>query len=383
VGSPVSSRTASPGHLPSRRRRAVTLVVACVLLAGLGVLTPPVASAGGRVTGVAVFPVENLTTDIIPADAVRQFLVDTLTAEGINVLDDDTLDAFMARHRVRYAAGIDEATAVLLREETGVDGIVVASVELSSAVVPPKIALFARLVSITDIPVVAWAEDVALSGDDAIGLFQLRLVRDYQVLENRAFEALGTSLVTYLRTGQRPADRNAASKYRPKSSYRGLTLEPGQSYSVAVVPFFNLSERRRAGEIMALLFMRQLSRLDAFRVLDIGVARRQLLNARIIMDGGLAVTDAETIASLVEADFVLAGRVIRYEDYEGPEGVNGVEFSATLIERRTRRVVWSSHSYNEGTDGVRFFGLGRTRTAHAMATAMVKHTTEAIADRGR
>ena len=38
----------------------------------------------------------------------------------------------MTRHRVRYAAGIDAATAEALQQETGVDGVVIASVELSS-----------------------------------------------------------------------------------------------------------------------------------------------------------------------------------------------------------------------------------------------------------
>lgn len=337
------------------------------------------ASASDRIAAVAVFPVENLSGRGIPAAEVRKFLIDRFTGEGVTVLADEALDAFFARHRVRYEAGIDAATAELLRQETGVEGVVVASVELSSEDVPPKVALLARLISIKAAPVVVWAEDESMAGDEAPGLFGLGLVNDYPEVLKRVLERLGNSLVSYLKTGEIRADLKRVSKFRPKSSYRGLTLEPGRPYSVAVVPFFNLSERRNAGEILALLFVRHLSGFPEFRVLDTGVVRRQLLDARIIMDAGLSIRDAEMVAALIEADFVLAGRVIRYEDYDGPGGRTGVEFSAVLIEKQSRKVVWSSDSYNEGTDGLGLFERGRSRTAHAMATQMVRLTTERIA----
>lgn len=341
------------------------------------------ASAGEPFAAVAVFPIENLTDGAIPAGAVMQVLRERFAAEGVAVLDAQALEAFMARHRVRYAAGIDEATAELLRQETGVDGVVIASVAFTSAMVPPKVALFARLVSIKATPVVVWAEDSGLSGDDAPGWFDLGLVDDHDVLLDRALGRLGDSLVAYLRSGRMETDRTYASKFKPKSAYRGLTLEPGRSYSVAVVPFFNLSGRRNAGEILALHFIRHLSVVPGFRVVDTGVVRQQLLDARIIMDGGLSISDADTVAALTQADVVLTGRVLRYDDYDGPAGRTGVEFSALLIDRKTRRVVWSSDSYNDGRDGVGFFERGASRTAHAMATQMARLTIELMAGRGR
>jgi TolB-like protein len=354
------------------------VTVVLVLLVGNGRVT---ASDGAPVAAVAVFPVENLTDGSIPADVIGGFLAARLAAEGVAVLDDAALEAFLARHRVRYAAGIDEITAESLRRETGVDSVVFASVAFSSAMVPPKISIVARLVSIEATPAVVWAEDAGLSGDDAPGWFDLGLVNEYDTLLDRALEGIGDSLGTFLRTGRPRQRRTWASKFSPKSAFRALTLEPGRTYSVAVVPFFNLTQRRRAGEIMALHFIRHLSDFAPFRVLDIGVARRQLLSARIIMDGGLSVSDAETVAALIDADFVLAGRVLRYDDYEGPQGLTGVEFSTVLIARQSRRVVWSSHSYNEGQDGVRFFGRGESKTAHAMATQMVGLTAQAMAGR--
>ena len=165
--------------------------------------------------------------------------------------------------------------------------------------------------------------------------------------------------------------------------YRSRSLATGKPYSVAVLPFFNLSERRGAGDIVAGLFTRHLSAFPEYRVVDAGVTRQELLNARIIMDGGVSIPDAETVASLVDADLVLAGRVLSYQDPPGAGGRTHVEFSTVLIEKTSRRVVFSSESDNRGDDGVRFFERGTSRTAHVMATQMVRRTVEAIAGEGR
>ncbi len=349
------------------------------------VLVPLLLVAGGRtatasaaVSAVAVFPVENVSGGAVPAEKVRAFLIDRLASAGIRVLRNEVLDDFMTRHRIRYAAGVDAETAERLKQETGVDAVVIASVDLSSETAAPKFALMARLVSLTGMPTVVWADDTGMAGDDAPGLFDLGVVDDYQKLQAAALKRVGDSLLTFVKTGQPGRGVKSASKFRPKSFYRTVTVEPGRTYSVAVVPFFNLSDRRNAGNVLALLFMRHLAAFPQFRVIDVGTTRRQLLDARIIMDGGLSITDAETVASLIDADFVLAGRVVRYDDNEGPGARPRVEFSTVLIEKKSRRVVWSSNSDNDGGDGVRLFERGWTRTAHAMATQMVALTAQMI-----
>jgi TolB-like protein len=360
--------------LPFRAIAGAALVSSAVLLPGS-------AQARETFSALAVFPVDNASGGPVPADEVRQYLMEGLAANGVSVLGPARLDAFMTRHRVRYAAGIDAPTAEALRTETGVHGVVFASIALSSDVAPPKIALVVRLVSITGAPTVVWADDAGLAGDDAPGFFELGMVNDYQELLGRALHRVTDSLLAYLRTGEPRTTAKAASKFRPKSAFRDVALDPGRSYSVAVVPFVNLSDRRNAGEVLTLLFMRHLSAFPRLRVVDSGVVRQQLLEARIIMDGGPSFRDAETIAALIDVDFVLGGRVTRYQDYEGAGGRTRVEFSTVLIERKTRRVVWSSESSNEGNDGVRFFERGTSKTAHAMATQMVRLTAETIIQR--
>src|SRR4030042_3569247 len=93
---------------------------------------------------------------------------------------------------------------------------------------------------------------------------------------------------------------------------------------------------------------------------------------RIILEQGVSLVNAESIAGLLNADLILAGDVTDYEDYQGVWGKPKVSFSAQLIEKKSREVVWSSNSYNEGDEGVFFFDVGRVNTASAMVSQMAQ-----------
>ena len=123
---------------------------------------------------------------------------------------------------------------------------------------------------------------------------------------------------------------------------------------------------------MELHFARHLSSLEGFRVIEPGIVRQQLLGLRIIMEEGISLADAEAIFGTLDADLILTGEVITYQDYQGIFGKPKVDFSALLMERKSRKIIWSSNSYNEGDDGVLLFDWGKVNTAHAMASKMAR-----------
>jgi hypothetical protein len=55
-----------------------------------------------------------------------------------------------------------------------------------------------------------------------------------------------------------------------------------------------------------------------------------------------------------------------------------VEFSTRVFDMKTRQIVWTSSSHNQGDDGVFFFNLGKVNTAHGMATGMVRSVVERL-----
>jgi hypothetical protein len=334
----------------------------------------PVRERPGR---VAIFPVENLTGRAAPLREIRAMLADRLRSRGFGVLDEESLNRVMTRHRIRYTGGVDKEVAGALKAEAGVEAVLIPTLELYDETNPPKVAMFCRMVATGDNPAVLWIDGTGKSGDDSPGILELGLVEDPFVLLARVVDSLAESLARHrLETGDRSAGAKVARKFQPKLLYRSELLDPAKKYSIAIVPFFNKTDRKYAGEIIALHMMRNLMRFENLEIVETGVVRRELLQFRIIMSDGVSLPQTETILNAVNADLVLNGEVLEYQDYQGPNGVAKVDFSVLFIERKSRQVIYSSYSQNQGDDGVVFFDWGRVNTAHAMAAQMAWSISE-------
>jgi TolB-like protein len=322
---------------------------------------------------IAVYPVSNLSGSTAPLAAITLQMIEELKESNATLIEGDVLDSVLTKHRVRYLGGLDQSTAQAMRQDAGADCVLITSLELYSEVIPPKIALTSRLVSTGSETEILWIDGIGLAGDDAPGLLAHGLVEDPRVLSRRAVHRLAQSLRIFL-SGQakRVDSRTPKKKFGPEVVYRNAVFAADKTYRVAVVPFFNPSARSFAGEILALHFVRQLWALENFKVIEPGVVRHQLLRSRIIMDSGVSLADADLIAHELNADLILNGKVIDYQDYRGYGGIAKVDFSAQLIERQSREVVWSVKSHHQGDDGVFFFDWGRVNTAYAMASQMVQ-----------
>lgn len=324
---------------------------------------------------VAVFPVENLSARTAPLGEVRRLFIERLTSYGLRVLDDAVLERAVTQHRVRYTAGVEPGFAKALRQETGAEAILIPSLELYDDASPPRVALFARLVSTGDDPAVLWVDGTGAAGDDAPGILGVGLIEDPRALLARALHILAGSLVRHVSgAGDRAVDRPGS--LRPKIVYRSEALDPTRRYTIAVVPFFNKSARKYAGEIVALHMIRNLMTPRHLAIVEPGIVREELLRFRVVMNDGISLSDTETILGAVNADLVLNGEVLEYHDPRGPSGAPVVDFSVLFIERTTRRVLYSSYSHHAGDDGVFFFDWGRVNTAHAMASAMARAIVE-------
>lgn len=368
--------------------RSVAILAAILIcLTGCSAVNDPVVRVTNESPGIenvlpiAVLPVYNLSGLPAPLSEIRQSLINSLKKQGFNTLDDNVLERSLARHRIRHVGGTNSMTAAALGKETGAETVLITSLELYSEISPPKIALSSRLVSTGSSPSILWMDGIGMAGDDSPGILGLGLIEDPRTLLKKAVGHLTASLAGHL-SGQRnnvetPKKRR---KFWPRVLYRSPVIASDMKYRVAVLPFFNLSQRKYAGEIIALHFVKQFGELENFDVIEPGVVRHSLLRYRIIMDDGLSLAYADLIFSKLNADLILTGKIMDYQDYQGPGGKPKVDFSAQMIERKSREVVWSSKSYNEGDDGVYFFDLGRVNTAHVMASEMVNHVVEMIVE---
>ncbi len=352
----------------------VILILSLLILPGFANskdLGENVAAKNGKIR-IAVFPVENLSGAMGPVREIRQMFVEKLRTTGVDVLDEETLQKFMARHRIRYTGGIEKNTAQAFKREENVGGVLITSLELYSEANPPKVSFISRLVSTEETPSILWIDGVGMAGDDSPGFLSLGLIEDPRVLLEKAMGKMFDSLNQYLSARDGKAVSRARRTFLPKIFYRSSALDQERKYTVAIVPFINLSRRKYAGEIMVLHLARALKEFDSFNVIEFGTVRQSFLELRIIMDQGISLAQADPIFAMLNADLILSGNVTDYDDYQGGLGKPRVGFSTQIIARKGQEVVWSSEGYNEGDDGVFFFDLGRVNTAHVMATQMAQ-----------
>ncbi len=338
----------------------------------------------GRDSLVAVLPLENLSGSAAPVTAIRGALIGRLKARGVRVLDGEALEAFMARHRVRYSGGVSRALGGALRNEIGVGGVLVGSIDLYSETNSPRMALTLRLVSTGPRPVIRWMDSVSMAGDDAPGLLGLGLVRDPGRLLGIATGKIVGSLEKYL-AGAPYGEAGAGSRiamsgrFRPREFFRSpvRSVDPEKTLTVTVLPIFEDSTRRHAGEIVRLQLLRSLVGRKNLSVIDPGEIRAVFLSSRTILQGGVSIPQGDLLLELVDADLFLYGSVKEYQDGTAISAPL-VNYSCQVLDPRGKTVIWSSISYNRGSDGVYIFDFGKVNTAPAMLAAMAGKMADEI-----
>jgi TolB-like protein len=305
----------------------------------------------------------------------------------------------MKRYRVRNTGSLNSRVSGALAEETGAAGVLLTSLEVFYSGQFPRISLFSRLVVGGDRPEIAWMDGVGLAGEGHPGLLALGRVTEIDDLLKRASGCLVDSLAIALfetavpdssgiRTGFNRCNSRGdivysqpeveeKKRFRPRMAFGSPISDPDSRYSVAVIPFLNLSQRKSAGRILELHFVNQLFRNDSLSVVEPGLVRKELLEHRVVMAAGPSLENAEVLSSddSLGVDLVLSGVVF---DYQDAVGIPKVDFSVTMIEKESRRVVWSSRSHSTGEDGVLFFDLGMVHTTHQLASEMARGTSEAF-----
>jgi TolB-like protein len=371
----------------SAERRGLALAVALAAAALGGCASPRAAAPPAGLEGVgpggprvALFPLENLAASSTPVGKLSAAIEAELGRRGVEVAARDDVETFLRAHRIRNTAGVDQETARAAREELHVDAILVSAVQVYAVRPWPRLGISLRLVGIRgDAPVVLWVDQVSMSGNEAPGLLGLGLVRGMDRVQARVLGRLGDSLAGYLAGRGAPAPLCAGDgRFDPRISYRAPQLAHGRRYTVAILPFVNASERRHAGELVALEFVRQLRARDRFTVIDPGEVRDQLLRYRLIMEGGLSLDYAMTLLKVLRADLVVAGTVREYLDGDTPR----VSFTAFALDRESGGVAWEASSNGTGRDGVFFYDAGSVGTVGELTCRMARRAIDQLAAGG-
>lgn len=324
---------------------------------------------------VAVLPLSNLAGAPAPLRELRARLDEALQDRGVALVPGQQVEAFLARHRIRWTGGIDAEAAKAAAVELGATAVLVTAVDLYQSGTPPSVGMRARLVAAAADAKVLWVDARAHVGDESPGLFELGIVNDVEKLQEKTISELTGSLAAFL-SGRGPsASACSGGRFGPQASYRAPRISlPAK---VAILPFVNDTTRRDAGEVVSLEFLRQMD-AAGLSVVEPGLLREELLNFRIVVSEGVTLDAARVVMELLDADYVLAGAVREFQGTVSAQAAPVVQFTAMLLDRRNEEVVWEASSYHRGDEGVFFFDVGHVDTAQDLACRMTAAAVDAM-----
>ncbi len=305
------------------------------------------AAQPSRKETIALFPFENFSEDRNALPMVMPLIKNKLEEKGFEVLDDDSLNKFLLKERIRSTGYISKDIAEKIGEELNVKAIMVGSVNSFSIGGNPRVGFSARLVDSSDGDIL-WANHAAATGEDFTTILGLGRITTIEKLTYEVIDKLLDSFSTI------PPAKEKESTYR-----------------IAVMPFQNKSKLKDVGMIATYMFIVELFKNKKFISLEYGDVRRLIVDLRIREKGELDFQDTEAIKGTAGVDGIIVGTVEMYNESEGtvpPE----VGINARLIDTHKNKILWSNYGQMKGDDDIFMLDWGRIRSTENVACEVIK-----------
>ncbi|MFQ6111056.1 MAG: hypothetical protein ACE5LX_03380, partial [Nitrospinota bacterium] len=258
---------------------------------------------------MALLPFENLTEVRGASQLIERLVKEAVLGRGYEPIESTRLEDFLRRKRVRRTGEIDVPLAQALRKELGAAVILVGTIESFTITEPPRVGLFARLLSAADGSLL-WAESAGFSGEDFHIALNLGKIRDPRILAGRTVKALLSSLPRPGERGREPGRGRGWNLFSPLSYYQRATGTFGPFDFIAVLPFDNETRVKKATSIVHHLFIEELFRRGRFRVIAPGEVNRILRKYRIVARGELSHEALRTLGKAMRVVGIIIGSII-------------------------------------------------------------------------
>jgi len=304
---------------------------------------------------IALFPFENLTDDKTALEQIMPVLKGQLEAKGLEVVDENSLNKFLLKERIRSIGYISKDIAQKIGRELNVKAILVGSINSFYPQKNPQVGLLARLIDSTDGSIL-WANQASATGEDFTKILGLGTVTDMDRLISIVTDRLLTSF-------------NITSPHKEKE----LT------HRIAVMPFQNKSRHKDAGMIATYMFLVELFKNKGFEPLEYGEIRRLIVDLRVRNRGELDYNSIKALSENLGVEGVLVGTVESYSDGLDTSSPPEVAISARLINTRKNRIVWSDSVQLNGDEGIVVLDWGRIRSIDSVADRVVTKLIQRMA----
>ena len=151
-----------------------------------------------------------------------------------------------------------------------------------------------------------------------------------------------------------------ASNYKVSENYHDPDVDFALLRTIAVMPFANLTNDKLAGERVRNTFVNSLFSTGALYVIPTGEVARGISRAGIDNPWAPSGEEVSKLAGIVGADSVITGVVTEYgEVRSGAVTANVISVSMQMIEKESRKVIWSASTTKGGISiWDRLFGGG-------------------------
>ncbi|MBW2645491.1 MAG: hypothetical protein JRE23_04810 [Deltaproteobacteria bacterium] len=149
---------------------------------------------------------------------------------------------------------------------------------------------------------------------------------------------------------------------------------------VAVLPFFNNTNVREAGEVVARAFVEGLFDSKNLQVEFPGNVRKLILSERIIIRKGIGNEHIKLIGKRLNVDAVIIGWVEKYSSGVKGQGaaIPLISINARMVHAESSSVLWIGQHMRRGDDYVTILDFGRINSVAALARKVVDELLETI-----
>ena len=297
---------------------------------------------------IALFPFENLTDDNNALIEIMSVLKSQLEKKGLEIVDDDNLNKFLLKERIRSTGYVSRDIAQKMEKELNVKAVLVGSITSYYPIKNPQVGILARLIDSTS-GVILWANQASATGEDYTKILGLGTVKTM----DRLIPIVAGRLLD-----------SFSSETPPKA--KELT------HRIAVMPFQNKSKHKDAGMVVTYMFLVGLFKNAGYEPVEYGDIRRLTVDFRIRHRGELDYKNIGGISEALGVDGIVVGTVELYSDGLDTSFPPAVAISARLISAHKDRILWSDSIQLNGDEDIIALDWGRIRAVDSVAYKVVK-----------
>jgi TolB-like protein len=350
VSATFNGNVKKPNHVIVRRnwpryRSRLSLIVFCFMLFALSFVPLAVSDAAppSQKTRIALLPFENLTDDKTAFSQIMPVVKNRLETKGFELVDEDSLNKFLLKERVRSTGYISRDIARKMKEELNVKAILIGAITSYYPLKNPQVGILARLIDSAS-GVILWANQASATGEDFTTILGLGTITSIDKLISVVVDRLLNSF-------------SVTPRYQEKE----LT------HRVAVMPFQNKSKHQDAGTIVTYMFLGDLLKQEGFEPLEYGDIRTLTVDLRVRSRGELDYKSIKLFSEGLDVDGILVGTVELYSDGLDTSSPPEVAISARLINARKDKILWSDSIQIKGDEGIIALDWGRIRAVDSVA----------------